>query len=174
METGLSLVVLSGLSGVGKTTIARLLAVQLGATFLRIDVIEQSTRAAGVLEIGHTGYAVANALAESNLLLGRPVVADCVNPVRASRLGWQAVATRTAARLVNLHLVCTDVIEHRRRVENCLSDIGGHILPTWEQINRHEFEEWEGDHARIDTGAVKPTVLVDLCADYISGKCLGI
>ena len=49
----------------------------------------------------------------------------------------------------------------------------GHLLPTWEQINRHEFEEWEGDHARIDTAAMEPAVLVDVCANYISEKRVG-
>ena len=39
-----TLIVLSGLPGVGKTTIARELAVVLGATHVRIDSIENSLR----------------------------------------------------------------------------------------------------------------------------------
>ena len=44
-------------------------------------------------QIGPAGYSVANAPAETNLRLGHSVVADCVNPVRDSRLGWSAAMT---------------------------------------------------------------------------------
>ena len=59
------LIVFSGLPGTGKTTIAQELARQIRAVYLRIDVIEQTLRDAGVLagDVGASGYAVANALA---------------------------------------------------------------------------------------------------------------
>lgn len=63
------LIVFSGLPGTGKTTIARELARQTRAVYLRIDVIEQAIRNAGVLaaDVGTSGYGVANALALSHL-----------------------------------------------------------------------------------------------------------
>jgi predicted kinase len=79
------LIVFSGLPGTGKTTIARELACRIGAVYLRIDVIEQALRDAGMLP-GASGYGVANALALSNLTVGHTVIADCVNPVRESGL----------------------------------------------------------------------------------------
>ncbi|PWK92360.1 AAA family ATPase [Fulvimonas soli] len=42
------LIVLAGLPGGGKTTLARALAARLGATHLRIDTIEQTLRRAGL------------------------------------------------------------------------------------------------------------------------------
>ncbi|WP_053078709.1 AAA family ATPase [Methylobacterium tarhaniae] len=96
------LIVFAGLPGTGKTTISRAVAQALAATHLRIDIIEQTIRDAGVPTgtVGASGYAVAQALAGANLGDGRVVVADCVNPVGASREGWRAVAARAGVRLV--------------------------------------------------------------------------
>jgi predicted kinase len=81
----------------GKTIIARELTRRLAASYLRIDTIEQRLREAG-LAVGASGYVVANALAAENLLIGRTVIADCVNAVAASRNGWRETADRCAAR----------------------------------------------------------------------------
>jgi predicted kinase len=86
-----ALIVFAGLPGTGKTTVSRELTIRLAATYLRIDAIEQTLQAVGVV-VGEMGYAVANALAAENLKLGRIVVADCVNPVLASRVGWRQTA----------------------------------------------------------------------------------
>jgi hypothetical protein len=38
----------------------------------------------------------------SNLANGQTVIADCVDPVRESREGWQATATRARKRLIEV------------------------------------------------------------------------
>jgi len=144
------LIVFSGLPGVGKTTISRALALRLPAVYLRIDVIEQAIREAGV-EVAAAGYGVAQALALSNLALGRVVVADCVNPVAASRAGWQAVADACQVPIYNVEVVCSDVAEHKRRVETRVADISGHVLPRWEAVQRHEYEPWMAERLVVDT-----------------------
>jgi predicted kinase len=158
------LIVFSGLPGVGKTTVARALAARLGAVHLRIDTIEQAMRAAGAERIGPAGYAVANALAEANLRLGHVVIADCVNPVRESRLAWAAVAARASAPLLDIHLVCSDATEHRRRVESRSADIDGHVLPSWNDVERHGFEPRDDQPLVLDTCGRSPEELVELCA----------
>lgn len=42
------LIVIGGLPGIGKTTLARLLAARLGAVHLRVDTIEQAIVRAGL------------------------------------------------------------------------------------------------------------------------------
>jgi len=155
-EEWVMLIVFSGLPGTGKTTIARALVARLGAVYLRIDVIEQALRDAGMGDVGAAGYGVAQALAESNLALGKVVVADCVNPLAESRAGWHAVARRAGCKVVDVEVVCTDLDAHRRRVEGRVSDIPGLVAPTWESVMRHEYEAWERERVVVDTAVVSP------------------
>jgi hypothetical protein len=51
------LVVIGGLPGTGKSTIAREVATRTGAAWLRIDAIEQAIRATLAGNVGIAGYA---------------------------------------------------------------------------------------------------------------------
>ncbi len=141
---------MSGLSGVGKTTIAREVARCLGAVHVRIDTIEQALRNAGV-RVEAEGYRVAYALAEDNLRLGRIVVAGCVNPWPLTRDEWRSVADRAGVRIVDVEVVCSDVDEHRRRVESRSPDLAGHTLPTWIEVVERDYRPWSRERLVIDT-----------------------
>lgn len=149
-----ALVVFGGLPGVGKTTIATQLAREMGAVWLRVDTIEQALAACGHIEIEGEGYAVAYALAASNLALGRMVIADCVNPEPLTREAWRAVAAQADAPLVEIEIVCSDIAEHRRRVETRLADIPGHTLPTWQEVVDRDYRPWDREVLVIDTAAL--------------------
>jgi predicted kinase len=144
------LVVLSGLPGVGKTTIARELAGAMSAVYVRIDSIEQALRNAG-WNVEGEGYGVAYAIAEDNVRLGRSVVADCVNPWPITRSEWQAVADRAGVGALSVEVVCSDIDEHRRRIESRSADIAGHSLPTWSEVIGRDYRPWEGERLVIDT-----------------------
>lgn len=144
------LLILGGLPGVGKTAVAAGVAREVGAVHLRIDSIEQALRNSGVDVCGPEGYEVAYAIAEDNLRLGRTVIADSVNPVDVTRSAWRSVARRTGRRYVEIEVVCSDLAEHRRRVETRTVDIAGHELPTWQQVCEREYEPW-GATVVIDT-----------------------
>jgi len=71
------LIVIGGLPGTGKTSLARGLARALDAVHLRIDTIEQALRSASMDSdaLSTAGYVVAYGVAGDNLALGRTVVA---------------------------------------------------------------------------------------------------
>src|SRR5215831_15428612 len=114
-----TLVIFSGLPGVGKSSIARELAREIDAVYLRIDSIEQSLRdsSAPIEPMHDAGYRVAYAMAEDNLALGLTVVADCVNPISITRDAWREIADRAGVRILDIEIRCSDMAEHRRRVE---------------------------------------------------------
>jgi predicted kinase len=144
------LIVLSGLPGVGKTSVARELARTIGAVHVRIDSIEQALRNAGH-HIEGEGYAVAYAVAEDNLRVGRTVIADCVNPWPLTRDAWRSVAERAGVALLDFEIVCSDPAEHRRRVESRQADIVGHALPTWQAVIDRDYHAWDRGRIVVDT-----------------------
>jgi len=117
---------------------------------LRVDSIEQALRNAG-WTVESEGYRVAFAVAEDNLRLGRTVVADCVDPWPLTREEWRAIAARSGVPIVPVEVVCSDVNEHRCRVESRTADIPGHIVPTWMDVIERDYRQRDDDRLVIDT-----------------------
>jgi predicted kinase len=159
-----ALIVFGGLPGTGKTAVSRELTIRLEATYIRIDAIEQTLQVAG-LTVGTMGYAIANALAAENLKLGRVVIADCVNPVLASRLGWRQTALQSSARIVEIELVCSDLALHRHRAES--RSISGQRQPSWDEIMNRHYEPWDREHLVLDTADSSLKHLVDRAEAYV-------
>jgi len=145
------LYIFSGLPGTGKTTLSSVLARELKATYLRVDVVEQAIRAAGKTIEGPEGYIVCYAIASHNLQLGLDVIADTVNPIQVTRLAWRNVADSLGIPYVEIEVICSDNNEHRHRVETRTADITDFVLPTWEQVRNREYDVWDRDHIIIDT-----------------------
>jgi predicted kinase len=147
------LISLSGLPGVGKTTLARELALRLRAIHLRVDSVEAAL-SRSVLRIHpaeDAGYHAIAAVAKDNLALGMDVIADTVNSIKFTRDFWTCVAAEASAHLINIEIVCKDNRVHRARVEARASDLEGLTTPTWEEVLSREYEPWVEDRLIVDT-----------------------
>lgn len=146
------LIVLGGLSGTGKTTLAKALAARLPAVLVRIDSIEQAAVDSGAVDhpVGEIGYRIGYAVAADNLLGGATVIANSVNPIEVTRRAWCDVARRADRAVLEVEIVCTDAAEHRRRVEARASDISGLPLPSWNDVMSRQYEPWNPD-VTVDT-----------------------
>ena len=163
------LIVFAGLPGTGKSTLAAALARDMAAVYLRVDTIEQAIRDAGWAgDIGPAGYLVGYALARSNLRLGRPVVADSVNPVAPTRDAWRAVAVQAGAAMAEIEIVCSDPAEHRRRVESRVVDVPGLALPSWQEVVEREYAPFDRDRLVLDTARLPPPAALAQIRRYIA------
>jgi predicted kinase len=163
------LIALAGLPGVGKSSIARHLARRSGAIWLRIDSMDQAIWASGTApsDLLDWTYRAAQAIAADNLSLGLDVIADCVNDCQQARDGWERAALCTAAEVKWLEVVCSDPVEHRRRIETRSSDILGLALPDWDAVVDRAYDGWNRDRLVIDTAHRSLEVCVDAAFDLL-------
>jgi predicted kinase len=158
------LIILAGLPGSGKSSIARGVAQELGAVWLRVDSIEQAIRESGVVprSIDDAGYRAAYAVALDNLRLGGDVISDSVNPWMLTRNAWREVGLRVGAKVLEVEIVCTDSTQHRHRIETRTSEVPGLILPDWQMVMGRDYQPWDRDHVTIDTANRSVAACVDV------------
>ena len=164
------LIVFSGLPGTGKTTLAKALAAHLEAVYLRIDSVEQALRNSGALrqEVGSSGYQAANAMALDSLKMGHRVIADCVNPVEEGRRAWADTAALSGCALLNVQVICSDLDQHRQRVESRVSDVPGLVVPDWQSVMAHEYEPWLQTPLTVDTAQLSADVALALLIEHVT------
>lgn len=158
------LIVISGLPGIGKTTVAAALASRIGATHLSVDTVEDALLGAG-FEAGWTtgvaAYEAVRAAAEQNLSLGHTVVVDAVNDTDAARQTWRDAANAGGSGLRFVLLRPPPPEEHQRRLSGRTRALLHLQEPTWEQIveRAQTYEEWPDATIELSAGQAEESLL---------------
>jgi predicted kinase len=130
------LVVMTGLPGTGKSSIAQAIATALPAAYLAVDPVHGELETFGQSEWdpeGRADYAVVRRLARVQLRLGLSAVVDAVNPLDAIRADYRAIAVQHEAAYVLLATTCADEHLHWRRVDAKRLHGPG---PVWAEVER--------------------------------------
>jgi hypothetical protein len=124
------LVVIGGLPAIGKSTIARALAIDVAAPYLRVDRIEQA------------------------IWPGRPFPTRSVRPATrwgtgspSSNLSWARMSSSNASTRSRSPAM-------RGRLQRRASDVDGLVKPTWDEVVEREYEPWHRTPVRIDTSTI--------------------
>jgi predicted kinase len=150
------LIVVAGLPGSGKSTMAVDLGRALKCAVLAVDQAEAAMWRAGVSPSApthHAAYLVVGALAAEQLALGHDVIVDAVNGPEPARAQWRELAGQVGAELKFIVVECGDDRVYRDRVEHRTRDIEGFPEPTWEGVlrRRADFPPWTDERLTIDS-----------------------
>ena len=140
-----SVIAFTGLPGTGKSTLAEALATETGAPAFAGDWLLGALRPHGVL----TGLSRPAFLAMYYDLLD-----GLIDDVVAER--WQKTAAEYDARLDVIMCVCTDEVEHRRRLEGRTRGIPGWHEVGWDHVERMRVEFPLLTHEHLTVDALDP------------------
>ncbi len=143
-----TLVIFSGLPGVGKSTLANRLARELRWPLLCIDDVVGEIPAQAGIEFWDSKVAVLLDITESQLRLGLSVIVDSVF-MNTDRLHAQQLADEYNARFRPIHVFVSDDKVWEQRVNARYSEMNHKDVATWERIQyqRGHFRQWEPDTA---------------------------
>jgi predicted kinase len=148
------LIVMSGLAGSGKSTIAEAIGRARHCPVLSVDPIESAIVRSGVkrsFETGLAAYIAAATLAEAHLSGGLDVVIDAANYVEEARDMWRTLAKKHRLALTVIECVVTDPTIHAARLSS--RDRGLAIAePGWQLVEeqRAEWTPWPEPHLTLD------------------------
>lgn len=148
-------IVMSGLPGTGKSTLAEALATEFAAVLLSKDMIEAALLRRGVGRDQDSfliSHEIITSLARDAVRRGQAVIIDSVATKEEVRRDWRDVAGEARCAFVAIRCICSDEAVHRSRLVDRRRGIEGWPEVEWIDVERvaQRFEPWVDTHLTID------------------------
>ncbi|HET9914587.1 MAG TPA: AAA family ATPase [Anaerolineales bacterium] len=154
----MKLIILSGLPGTGKSTLAEALAKDFGIPVFAKDWLEATLLRSGLNPVVESkpprsvGYELLTVLAERQLRLGQSAILDSVAGSETIRSTWQQLSKQYDADWRVIECICSDESIHRARLQDRKRNIPGWHELEWSEVERVKqyYLPWEGEHLVLD------------------------
>lgn len=153
----MKLIIISGVSGTGKSSLSNKIGQELSIPVFSIDLIKAFFLKTGLAENGweavrEKGYQLLGDFAENQLKLNQSVIVDGVFARKEFRKRLLDIAKTYNAKLRIIECICSDQETHKQRVLNRKRNIEGLPEIEWTFVIRVQetFTKWEDEHLTLD------------------------
>ncbi len=167
------LIIISGLPGSGKSTVAEGLAAKLKIPLLSVDPIESAIIKAGFtksFETGLAAYLVAKELAAEQIKSSNSVIIDAVNAEEEGKDTWRSLAKDFKIPLTIIETTL-DEVEHKKRIESRVRNLHGIPEVTWDKVieRRKKYTQWKEPVLRLDS-SMEPSANIDSIIKHLQSQ----
>ncbi|MDX8148964.1 ATP-binding protein [Lentzea sp. BCCO 10_0061] len=168
-------VLVAGIPGAGKSTIAELLARRLRTPIFSMDwvmgalVLGRAVTEENAYEVGDLQL---RASVARHVQLGIDVIVDATGHTREERDQWRELTERLGGVFVGVECVCSDEVLHRERIDGRDRGIPGwYATVPWEHVQRMRglWEPWEDDHLVLDSAVETPDTSLERVLQVVRG-----
>ncbi|MBV7339871.1 AAA family ATPase [Chloroflexi bacterium TSY] len=174
----MKLILLTGLPGTGKSTLAKALSDKIQVPVFSKDIIEAAllrcdvkTACNGGQPVSYAVYEILFALAEQQLSLRQSCIIDCVASHPTVRKQFQLTAKQHHAKWLVIECICSDEEIHKTRLTTRKRNIPGYRELDWYHLlkTKERYVQWEESRHIVDSVNLLNDN-IDAVLSYISAK----